>query len=98
MTIHALDLRLSFDEVPVNYCERPEGSKSKLRTIPDGLRIGKFILVLCKEYRPLRFFGALATLSALGALVAGPGARSCPRGRRGQASVSRSCAWPRSSS
>jgi hypothetical protein len=78
MTIHALDLRLSFDEVPINYCERPEGSKSKLRTIPDGLRIGKFILVLCKEYRPLRFFGALAMLSALGALVAGPGRALLP--------------------
>jgi hypothetical protein len=73
MTIHALDLDLSFEELPVDYRERPAGSKSKLRTIPDGVRIVRFILLLCKEYRPLRFFGALAGLCGLGALAAGPG-------------------------
>jgi hypothetical protein len=78
MTIHALDLRLSFEEVPVEYRERPEASNSKLRTIPDGLRILTFILLLLKEYRPLRFFGALAGVSALGALVAGPGRALLP--------------------
>lgn len=78
MTIHALDLRLSFDEVPIDYRERPAESKSKLRTIPDGLRILGFILLLCKEYRPLRFFGALAGMCLLGALVAGPGRNVLP--------------------
>jgi len=78
MTIHALDLRLPFEEIPVDYCERPEGSTSKLRTLPDGLRIIRFIMLLCKEYRPLRFFGALAGVCLLGALAAGPGRNLLP--------------------
>ena len=47
-------------------------------TIPDGIRIMRFILRLCKEYRPLRFFGALAGLCLLGALVVGPGRAELP--------------------
>jgi hypothetical protein len=78
MTIHALDLHLSFEEVAVDYCERPPASNSKLRTIPDGLRILFFILFLLKDYRPLRFFGTLACISAAGALAAGPGRHLLP--------------------
>ena len=74
MTVHALDLSLPFDEMPTEYRDRPEESISKLRTIPDGMRILKFIIVLCKDYRPLRFFGSLAALagafSFLAAMVA----------------------------
>lgn len=58
MTVHALDLNLPFEEVATSYGERPADSSSKLRTIPDGLKILTFILRLCKDYRPLRFFGA----------------------------------------
>jgi glycosyltransferase involved in cell wall biosynthesis len=74
MTVHALDLSLPFDEVPTEYRDRPEESVSKLRTIPDGLRILKFILVLCKDYRPLRFFGSLAAVATLAALISGTAA------------------------
>ncbi len=71
MTIHALDLCVGFEDVPVSYGERTEESKSKLRTIPDGLRILRFILLLCKDYRPLRFFGALMMLCLAGAATVG---------------------------
>jgi hypothetical protein len=64
MTLHALELRLPFDEIATTYGERPEESKSKLKTIPDGLRILRFITLLCKDYRPLLFFGVLAGVSA----------------------------------
>ena len=37
MTIHALDLSLSFEEVPTRYRPRPPSSPSKLRTIKDGI-------------------------------------------------------------
>jgi Glycosyl transferase family 2 len=70
MTIYALDICAAFEEVPVNYCGRPAASKSKLRTIPDGLRILRFILRLCREHRPLRFFGVPAALCALAAIAA----------------------------
>ncbi len=78
MTIHALDLCIGFEDVPVSYGERPEASKSKLRTIPDGLRILRFILLLCKDYRPLRFFGALTTLCLIGAVIAGVARSALP--------------------
>jgi Glycosyl transferase family 2 len=65
MTVHALDLAMPIAEVATEYRQRPEESTSKLRTIPDGLRISRFILRLFKEYEPLRFFGLLALLSGL---------------------------------
>lgn len=57
MTVHALDLRLPFAEIATSYGDRPADSTSKLRTIPDGVKILSFILKLCKDYRPSRFFG-----------------------------------------
>lgn len=69
MTVHALDLCVPFGEVPTTYRARPPDSTSKLRTVPDGLRIMACIVLLCKEYRPARFFGSL-----LAALVVCAGA------------------------
>jgi len=71
MTIHAMDLCLPCEEVPVAYQERPAGSESKLRTIPDGLRIMSFLLVLFKDYRPAQFFGCVALASTAGAVALG---------------------------
>lgn len=67
-TVHALELRMPVDEVTTAYRERPEGSTSKLRTIQDGLRILRTILVLTREERPLQFFflsGAVILLTGL---------------------------------
>ena len=69
MTVHALDLAMPFAEVAIEYRVRPDESTSKLRTIPDGLRIARFILRLWKEYEPLRFFGTLALLSGVVAAI-----------------------------
>jgi glycosyltransferase involved in cell wall biosynthesis len=71
MTVHALELCLPFEDVPTAYHERPNESASKLRTIPDGARILKLILLLCKDYRPLRFFGFTAGIAAALALTSG---------------------------
>jgi hypothetical protein len=72
LTIHALELRVPMTEVGAPYKERPDGSKSKLRTIEDGLLILSTIVRLIKEERPLLFFGSafaiLATTSVLLAL------------------------------
>jgi hypothetical protein len=74
MTVHALDLRLPFGEVPSEYRERPPQSMSKLKTIPDGIRILRLVVMLLLDYRPLAFFGGLAgactLLSLSAALVA----------------------------
>ena len=68
MTIHAIDKNLQTENVVVDYRDRPEGSRSKLDTVPDGLRVLRTILRLFAACHPGTFFGvlgaALAVLSA----------------------------------
>ena len=63
LAVHTSQLRIPVTEIPVVYSERPKGSQSKLRTIPDGLKILKSMLVLLKENRPLALFGSLSLAS-----------------------------------
>jgi glycosyltransferase involved in cell wall biosynthesis len=70
MTVHALDLGLPFSELDTVYRERPTNSHSKLRTIPDGVAILRFILLLVKDYRPAQFFGLLGAFFAILAVLA----------------------------
>lgn len=62
MTIHAVDKNFLLKEIPIQYRDRPEGSKSKLSTYSDGFKVIKTIFRLFKEYRPMRFFGILSAL------------------------------------
>lgn len=73
LTVHALELRMKTAELPTTYGARPSGSASKLRSIPDGLRILKLIAVLLKEERPLQFFSVVSFfLAAVSIVLAGP--------------------------
>ena len=68
-TIHALALHMPVAEMRAPYRERPVGSRSKLNTISDGLRILREIVKLIEQERPLRFFAfimAILLSSALG--------------------------------
>ena len=66
-TIHALALHMPVAEINAAYRNRAEGSASKLRTVADGFRILRQILLLIEQERPLRFFGFLmAVLLATG--------------------------------
>jgi glycosyltransferase involved in cell wall biosynthesis len=56
LTVHALQLSLPTGEVQAAYRERPAGSASKLRTVSDGFRILRLILMLVKDELPLPFF------------------------------------------
>ena len=69
MTIHALDKRFRLVEIPIEYRDRPEGSVSKLNTFSDGFKVLRTIVTLFKEYRPMRFFGWLAVLLAVVAVI-----------------------------
>jgi glycosyltransferase involved in cell wall biosynthesis len=69
LTIHALHLRMPVREVQTAYKERPPGSTSKLRSVRDGLRILKTILVLVKDERPLPFFTIIFVLLAVTAVI-----------------------------
>jgi glycosyltransferase involved in cell wall biosynthesis len=69
LTVHALELRMPFAEMPVLYRSRPEGSESKLSTYRDGWRILKTICKLFVSERPLLFFSAFAAVLALLSIV-----------------------------
>lgn len=69
MSVHASQLRMPIAEIPTKYGARQEGTESKLRTVRDGMRILFTFLILFKEIRPARFFGVLAILLSLSAII-----------------------------
>lgn len=69
ISVHALEMRMPVAEVVTAYAARPEGSVSKLSTYRDGWRILNTIMRLFRQERPMGFFGALAGMFALAALI-----------------------------
>ncbi len=68
-TIHALELKMPIGEVTTSYRSRATGSRSKLHTVSDGLRILQTIMKLVKQERPLQSFG----LTGLALMLTGLG-------------------------
>ena len=62
ITIHALQVGASSEEIKTKYNERPAGSESKLSTFGDGYKILKMIFLLFKEEKPFQFFGFFSLL------------------------------------
>src|SRR6202171_1780926 len=71
LTIQAVDKGFSMTEIPVPFRSRADGSASKLKTVRDGLRILRLLVVLFRDYRPLAFFGTIGVMSAAIGLAAG---------------------------
>ena len=71
LTIQAIDKSFAMREIPVPFRARTHGSVSKLKTLQDGLRILRLLLVLFRDYRPFAFFGAISAVMALLGLAAG---------------------------
>ena len=69
ISVHALELKMPVGEIETTYFARLEGSHSKLNTYRDGLRILRTILTLYRIERPIDFFGILAALFALAAVI-----------------------------
>ena len=69
ISVHALELRMPVAEHVTAYAARPEGSVSKLNTYRDGLRILNTIITLFRYERPLLFFGAIAVVLVLIAML-----------------------------
>ena len=65
MTIHVLDKNLNWENVIIEYRDRPEESFSKLNTYADGARVIKTIITLYKNYRPLSFFLWISLICAI---------------------------------
>ncbi len=70
MTIHALELRLPFAEVPVAFFDRV-GGESKLSTFGDGRRIAWLMAKLYRDQQPMRFFTFGAFIISLLSLAVG---------------------------
>ncbi len=62
MTIHTLDKNMLVDNVVIEYRDRPEGSKSKLNTYSDGVKVIKTIITLYKNYKPFSFFSVVSII------------------------------------
>lgn len=60
MTIHAVDKKMTVQNVIIEYRDRPDGSESKLNTYSDGIKVLRTILRLFKDYKPKQFFNAFA--------------------------------------
>ena len=71
LTVQAIDKGFRMDELDVPFRKRTAGTSSKLRTVHDGLRILRFLLVLFRDYRPLACFGGAAAALGLASLLAG---------------------------
>src|SRR5205085_2372404 len=69
ISVHALELAMPVAEVVTAYGARPEGSHSKLSTYRDGFRIARTILHLFRIERPVLFYGGIAGILALIAIV-----------------------------
>ncbi len=69
MSIHAVNYNMQVENVVVEYRDRPEGSVSKLNTYSDGMKVIMKMLQLYKNYKPLRFFGILATILVVAAVI-----------------------------
>jgi glycosyltransferase involved in cell wall biosynthesis len=69
ISVHALELRMPVAEQVTAYAARPDGSESKLNTWRDGFRILNTILRLFRYERPLQFFGVIAGLFAVAAII-----------------------------
>jgi glycosyltransferase involved in cell wall biosynthesis len=70
-TIHALELKMPIGEVATTYRGRSVGSRSKLHTVSDGLRILRTVMMLVKQERPLQSFGITGTVLFAAALGLG---------------------------
>tara|TARA_B110000196_G_C20936037_1_gene562278 strand:- start:284 stop:850 length:567 start_codon:yes stop_codon:yes gene_type:complete len=62
LTIHSLELQMPVSEIKTIYKNRPEGSKSKLNTIRDGIRILIMIIKLIISERPFQILSIISIL------------------------------------
>ena len=71
LTIHSLDKRLNVIEIPVQYKDRPIGSKSKLNTYKDGFKVIYISVNLVRLYRPLLFYSFFFIFTSLLGIIIG---------------------------
>lgn len=71
LTVQSLYRGMVVKEIEAPYGERPSGSFSKLRTIPDGIRVLLRLFLLLRAYKPLTLFGSGAIALLFATLAVG---------------------------
>lgn len=71
LTMQSLYRGMVIKEIEAPYGERPSGSFSKLRTLPDGMKVLLRLFLLMRSYKPLTLFGSVAIALFLGTIAAG---------------------------
>jgi glycosyltransferase involved in cell wall biosynthesis len=71
LTIKALERGYRVIEIPVDLSRRPEGSRSKIRHVRDGLIILNMIFSLARDYKPFTVFGTIGAFLILAGFVPG---------------------------
>jgi glycosyltransferase involved in cell wall biosynthesis len=71
LTVQSLYRGMVIKEIEAPYGERPSGSFSKLRTIPDGIRVLLRLFLLLRAYKPLSLFGSVFLVLLTAALIIG---------------------------
>ena len=69
MSIHAIDKGMALTNHTISYRDRAKGSESKLNTYSDGFKVLMTIFRLFRLYRPMMFFGTLALVLLLLAVI-----------------------------
>jgi len=71
ITLHCLDKNYRLVEIPIEYRDRLDGSISKLNTFKDGISVIKTIFDIYKNYKPMSFFGIIATIFLMVGIIFG---------------------------
>jgi glycosyltransferase involved in cell wall biosynthesis len=71
LTVQSLYRGMVVKEIEAPYGERPSGSFSKLRTLPDGIRVLLRLFLLMRAYKPLTLFGSIFLILLVASLAAG---------------------------
>lgn len=71
MTLFAVDKKYIIKEIPIEYRERPNGSKSKIKTLKDGTKVIKTLIKMFRNHKPLKFFTILFTILFIIGLLVG---------------------------
>ncbi len=71
MTVESLKKGIRVKEVPITYRTRVKGTKTKLKPVRHGWRIGSTIIRLARKSNPLLFVGILGIIFVIAGVVTG---------------------------
>lgn len=65
MTVFAIEKDFRIQETPIQYRDRPQNSISKLNTFSDGKKVLSTLILLFRDYKPLKFFSIISIFTLI---------------------------------